>query len=59
LFIRTDRVRSQSFALFVAWYNFCPVHITLETTPAAAAGLVDEPWSVKRLLSESAKGAPA
>jgi len=56
-FVGADR--SQSFALFVAWYNTCRVHITLETTPAVAAGIVNEPWRAERLLSESAKGAPA
>jgi hypothetical protein len=45
------------FALFVAWYNFCRSDITLATTPAVAAGLASEAWSVERLLSESAKAA--
>lgn len=31
-------------------YNFCTVHQTLQGTPAMAAGLVDEVWSVERLL---------
>lgn len=31
-------------------YNFCCVHKTLGRTPAMAAGLVDELWSVERLL---------
>jgi transposase-like protein/IS1 family transposase len=43
------------FALFVAWYNFCRPHMTLKSTPAVAAGLASEMWSVERLLSESAK----
>jgi IS1 family transposase len=43
------------FALFVAWYNFCRPHMTLGTTPAVAAGLTGNAWSVERLLSESAK----
>jgi transposase-like protein/IS1 family transposase len=42
------------FALFVAWYNFCRPHMTLGTTPAIAAGLASETWSVGRLLQESA-----
>jgi len=45
------------FALFVAWYNFCRVHMTLKTTPAVAAGLASETWSVERLLLESAQSA--
>jgi hypothetical protein len=47
------------FALFVAWYNFCRPHMTLRTTPAIAAGLAGEPWTVERLFSESAKVAVA
>jgi IS1 family transposase len=43
------------FALFVAWYNFCRPHMTLKTTPAVAAGLASEGWSVERLLAKSAK----
>jgi hypothetical protein len=43
------------FALFVAWYNFCRVHMALKTTPAVAAGLASETWSVERLLCESAQ----
>ena len=31
-------------------YNFCTVHQTLQGTPAMAAGLVDDVWSVERLL---------
>ena len=42
------------FALFAASYNFCRRHQTLKTTPAVAAGLADEPWSLERLLTESA-----
>jgi hypothetical protein len=42
------------FALFVAFYNYCRPHMTLKSTPAVAAGLASETWSVERLLSESA-----
>jgi transposase-like protein/IS1 family transposase len=42
------------FALFVAWYNFCRIHMTLKTTPAVAAGLTSEAWTMERLLKESA-----
>jgi hypothetical protein len=41
--------------LFVAWYNFCRPQMTVKTTPAVAAGLASAPWSVERLLSESAR----
>lgn len=43
------------FALFAAWYNFCRKHSTLKTTPAVAAGLASEGWTLERLLVESAK----
>jgi transposase-like protein/IS1 family transposase len=43
------------FALFVAWYNFCRPHMTLNTTPAVAAGLATEKWSLERLLQRSAR----
>jgi hypothetical protein len=39
-----------ALALFFAYYNFCRVHSTIETTPAVKAGLATEPWSVERLL---------
>jgi hypothetical protein len=47
------------FALFVAWYNFCRPHMTLKTTPAVAAGLATEKWSLEQLLQESAHAAVA
>jgi hypothetical protein len=47
--------REAMFALFAAWYNFCRRHQTIKTTPAVAAGLADEPWSLERLLTESAR----
>jgi hypothetical protein len=31
-------------------YNFCTVHTTLSGTPAMAAGITDEPWTIRRLL---------
>ncbi len=31
-------------------YNFCTVHTTLQGTPAMAAGITDEIWSIRRLL---------
>jgi uncharacterized membrane protein YkvA (DUF1232 family) len=47
------------FALFVAWYNFCRPHMTLKTTPAVAAGMATEPWTVERLLRTSATASMA
>ncbi len=35
-------------------YNFCKVHSTIKTTPAVAQELTDEPWTVRRLIEESA-----
>ncbi len=36
-------------------YNFTRVHSTLKSTPAVAAGLATETWSIERLLTEVAK----
>jgi IS1 family transposase len=47
------------FALFIAWYNFCRPHMTLNTTPAVAAGMATEKWSLERLLKASARTALA
>lgn len=33
-----------------AVYNFCQVHATLQGTPAMAAGITDDVWSVRELL---------
>ncbi len=41
--------------LFYAWYNWVRPHSTLKTTPAVAAGIASEPWTLERLLTESAK----
>ena len=38
-----------------AWYNWCRRHMTIKTTPAVAAGLATEPWTLERLLTEAAK----
>jgi IS1 family transposase len=43
-----------AFALFVGYYNYCRVHMTLKTTPAVAAGLTDRVWSVDELLTVTA-----
>jgi hypothetical protein len=42
-----------AMALFFAYYNFCRVHMTLKSTPAKAAGLTSETWSLERLLAEA------
>ena len=43
------------FALYAAWYNYCRKHQTLKTTPAVAAGKASEPWTLAKLLQESAR----
>jgi len=37
-------------ALYLAYFNFCRIHSTIETAPAVAAGLIEQPWSVPDLL---------
>jgi IS1 family transposase len=43
-----------ALAIFFLYYNFCRVHMTLKTTPALAAGIATQTWSVERLLQETA-----
>lgn len=38
-------------ALHFAWYNFCRVHQSLRVTPAMAAGISSEIWTLNKLLS--------
>jgi IS1 family transposase len=42
-----------AMAFFIAYYNFCRVHGTIKMTPAQAAGLTTETWSLERLLDEA------
>jgi hypothetical protein len=42
----TQRLETESGAV----YNFCTIHTTLQGTPAMAAGLTDQPWSIEQLL---------
>jgi hypothetical protein len=37
-------------ALYVAHYNFCRIHETLQTTPAIALGITDHVWSIGELI---------
>lgn len=37
-------------AMFVCWYNFCWIHRSLGMTPAMAAGITSELWTVDRLI---------
>ena len=38
-------------SLYVAHYNFCRWHGTLNKTPAMAAGLTGHPWTMEELLT--------
>jgi IS1 family transposase/transposase-like protein len=43
-----------ALALFFGYYNYCRVHMTLRATPAIAAGLTTETWSLRELLERAA-----
>jgi IS1 family transposase len=45
-----------AICLHVAHYNFCRIHGTLKTTPAVAAGVTEEPWTLEQLLCHSQNG---
>jgi IS1 family transposase len=53
-FSKSPRHHEAAVALWVTWYNFGRVHMTLKTTPAVKAGLTDAAWTVDRLLNELA-----
>lgn len=38
-------------ALWVCFYNFCRVHLTLRVTPAMEAGLTDHVWTIPEMLA--------
>jgi hypothetical protein len=42
-------------AIQFACYNFCRVHMSIRCTPATAAGLTEQPWSLQRLLEEAGR----
>jgi len=44
-------------ALYLAYFNFCRIHSTIETAPAVAAGLAEQPWSVPDLLDRVSRPA--
>jgi hypothetical protein len=43
---------------YVAHYNWCRVHETLDTTPAVALGIADCPWSIGDLIDAALAVAP-
>ncbi|MBI2823192.1 MAG: IS1 family transposase [Planctomycetia bacterium] len=53
-FSKSWRHHEAALALWLTWYNFGRVHMTLRTTPAVAAGIADSPWIVERMLDELA-----
>jgi transposase-like protein/IS1 family transposase len=54
-FSKSRKYHAAMMALFFAHFNFCRKHGTVKTTPAVAAGVASEVWSIDRLLSEPAK----
>ena len=40
-----------ALSLHFAWYNFCRVHSSLRVTPAMAAGIASEVWSIGELIA--------
>ena len=44
-----------AMAIFFAFYNFCRKHMALKSTPAKAAGLTTETWTLERLLDEASR----
>jgi hypothetical protein len=39
-----------TIALHIMYYNFCRIHQTLGITPAVAAGITDQLWSIEALI---------
>lgn len=54
-FSKSRRHHAAMLALFFAHFNFCRKHSAVKATPAVAAGITVEAWSIDRLLSEAAK----
>jgi hypothetical protein len=42
-----------AIGLHFGYYNFVKMHKTLRTTPATAAGVVSELWTVARLVEKT------
>lgn len=40
-----------AIALFIAYYNFCRVHVALGVTPAMAAGVTSDVWTLRDLIT--------
>lgn len=52
---KKNRNHDAMLGLYFAWYNWCRKHMTIKTTPAVAAGIATEQWTLERLLVEAAK----
>lgn len=48
---KLDNLRA-AVALYVAWYNFCRVHMTLRVSPAMEAGIASHIWKIEELLGQ-------
>jgi IS1 family transposase len=46
---RLENLRAAT-ALHYCFYNFCRRHGSIKTAPAVAAGLIDQPWTLERLV---------
>lgn len=42
-----------AIALHFVWYNFVKIHSTIKATPAMAAGVAEEPWTVRELVERT------
>ena len=43
-----------ALGLYFATYNFVNRHSTIKTTPAVAAGIADEQWTIETLIERTA-----
>lgn len=53
-FSRCWRNHKAAVALFIAFYNFCTIHRTIRVTPAMAAGVASQPWTLRDLMKAAA-----
>lgn len=57
-FSKTHASHEAALGLFFMYYNFCAKHGTLKTTPAVAAGLTQERWTVAEMIERTASYIP-
>lgn len=58
-FSKKLRNRAAAVSLYVAYYNLCRVHETLQITPAMAFGVTDHIWTIGELIEAATAPAPA